>query len=152
VESTVLMLVGLVTAGGCLAFAAGTERRWRAGAGGARLPLGAEYVLAGEAIFATGVDASTVVFDCMVAPQWAASTHTALFQPLPVRAHHGGFEDEPPLSALVRSWAECGQRVFIELPATGGRPLKATVSCGEQRVVVDVDNSAEVRRAVAAAA
>jgi hypothetical protein len=151
VEFTILMLMGVATAVGALGVAAGMERRWRTGRPPRQLLLQDQCVLTGEALFATGVDPSTVVFDCLVAPQLASVSDTALFQPLPVRAHHRASEEEPPLSSLVRTWADCGHRVFIELPA-GDKPLRATLSCGDQAVIVDVDNGAEVRRALSAVA
>lgn len=148
-EFTILMLFGLLMAVVILVLAAGTEHAWRQGPASSQPLLPSPHVLTGEALFATGVDSSTVVFDCLVAPQPEAAGDVALFRPLPVRAHQAVSDDQPHLSAMVRSWADGGQRVFIELPAQGGA-LTAKLSCGGEAVVVDIDNDAEVRQALTA--
>lgn len=148
-EVTVLMLFGLLMATSVLSLAAGIERRWRRAPTPEHPLLQEQTVLSGEALFATGIDSSTVVFDCLVAPQVETFGETALFRPLPVRARDRAGEEQRPLSAVVRSWADGGHRVFIELPARGGS-LRARLSCGDDAVVVDVDNDTEVWRALTA--
>lgn len=148
-EFTILMLFGVLTAVVVLVLAAGMQERGHRGSTVSQSLLRDVHVLAGEALFATGIDSSTVVFDCLVAPRPETSGAAALFRPLPVRAHQVVAEDQPPLSVMVRSWADGGHRVFIELPALAGE-LKAKLSCGGEAVVVDVDNDAEVWRALTA--
>lgn len=148
-QFTILMLFGLLMATSILSLAAGIEHRWRRGPPRPHPLLQDGQTLKGEALFATGVDPSTVVFDCLVAPQVETFGDAAVFRPLPVRAHHRPSEEQVPLSTVVRSWADGGQRVFIELPSLDG-PLTAKLSCGEEAVVVDIDNNAEVWRALAA--
>ena len=145
-EFTFLMLFGLLMATSILSLAAGIEHRWRRSPPRSHPLLPDGQTLRGEALFATGVDSSTVVFDCLVAPE-VVTLGDPVFLPLPVRAHHRSSPEQPPLSAVVRSWADGGHRVFIELPSLDG-PLTAKLSCGEEAVVVDIDNDAELWRAL----
>jgi len=146
VEFTFLMLFGLLMATSILSLAAGIEHKWRKSPPRSHPLLHDRQTLRGEALFATGVDSSTVVFDCLVAPH-LETFGDAVFRPLPVRAHHRPSQAQPLLSAVVRSWADGGHRVFIELPSPDG-PLTAKLSCGEEAVVVDIDNDAELWRAL----
>lgn len=103
----------------------------------------------GEALFATGVDRSTVAFDCLlsVGPATAGALEPlslTLWRPMPSWSSQS-------LADIVRSWADGGERVFVELEldSTHGpfstRPLMARLSCGQQGLQAEVADRRELR-------
>lgn len=124
-------------------------RRWRPssplGGGGRRNGL------SGEALFATGLDRCTVLLDCLVNPRGAipSSPLTRPRQPVPVRVRRPlSASAEQSLPATVKEWADGGQRVFVDVPPGEAASAKAELRCGGAAMTVDIDNSAEIRRAL----
>ncbi|MDE3086892.1 MAG: hypothetical protein KGJ77_09015 [Acidobacteriota bacterium] len=119
----------------------------------ARVALGRPHVghhravVRGEALFATGVDGSTVAFDCLMTaggPEETSLEPTSLILRRQVPARAG-----EPLADIVRKWAEGGERVFVEVPVDSQfGPLVARLGCGHQALLADVANKGELRRLV----
>ena len=104
-------------------------------------------VVRGEALFATGVDGSTVAFDCLMTaggPEETSLEPTSLILRRQVPARAG-----EPLADIVRKWAEGGERVFVQVPVDSQfGPLVARLSCGHQALLADVANKGELRQLV----
>ena len=104
-------------------------------------------VVRGEALFATGVDGSTVAFDCLLS---ACGPEETSFEPtsLTLRRRVPAWAGEP-LADIVRRWAEGGERVYVEVPVESQfGPLVAHLSCGHHELQVEVANKGELRRLV----
>ena len=104
-------------------------------------------VLRGEALFATGIDRSTVAFDCLV-----TSGEAPLSTPEPtslmLRRRNPSWSGQS-LADVVRSWAECGERVFVEVALDSPYgPWTAHLTCGVHGLEADVTNRGELRRLI----
>ncbi|HZU79181.1 MAG TPA: hypothetical protein VE991_04635, partial [Acidimicrobiales bacterium] len=78
---------------------------------------------------------------CMV-PRPGAGTDASVTEPVCVRVRAGHALTGGALSAVIRTWAEGGERVFVELDVTR-RCALAVLECGDERVVTDVVNGFE---------
>lgn len=104
-------------------------------------------VLRGEALFATGIDRSTVAFDCLVT---SGEAPVATLEPTSLMLRRRGPAwSGQSLADVVRSWAECGERVFVEvaLDSLYG-PLTAHLTCGAHGLEAEVANKGELRRLI----
>lgn len=104
-------------------------------------------VVRGEALFATGIDKSTVAFDCLIA---TGDTAPATMEPTSLTLRHRGQTwAGQSLADIVRSWAEGGERVFVEvaLDSLYG-PLTAHLTCGSHGLQAEVANRGELRRLI----
>lgn len=106
------------------------------------------WVLSGEALFATGIDASTVLLDCLLGLRRQDAEPAGMPRPVTLRVRSGGSGPVELLPRLVNTWAQCGVRVFVDVPATTD-PCRARLSCGSRQTIVVVDNAAEVWRVLA---
>lgn len=94
--------------------------------------------LNGEALFATGLDRHTVDLDCLVARSITTDAD-AVAEPLCLRVRTNSGRTGSPLSAVVRRWAEGGERVHVELDLSR-RCGVAMLRCGSEQVVTEVAN------------
>jgi|SRR5579862_3640108 len=122
-------------------------------AAGARLALGGagaarhRAVVRGEALFATGIDRSTVSFDCLMT---TGHVPDASLEPtsLTLRGRAPSWAGQT-LADVIRSWAEGGERVFVEVPVDSlFGPRTARLTCGHHGLQVEVADGGELRRLI----
>jgi hypothetical protein len=114
-----------------------------AGEGSTAAPTTAAPTLCGEALFATGLDPETVLLDCLVGLGTGNEAVHVPLQPVALRVRHSDQQATELLSSILRSWADSGDRVFVEL-SFGRSRCRASLWCGDRSMTVAIDNGGDV--------